>query len=733
MPWIKIKEITVFRLFSSIYNYFTESKPTPDPYEEAATKLYVIDYFDKNTQQWRKFDCRSVLMGVLADWSTLLAARAMNDKENELYEVKIEDNTYSIIKCFGKTVVIAPVGSDLNDMSRGAGRMNLHFPNLKFMSSLGLASGCIPTKKPSVAMSRYIATKELLEKNKQQLPGIEQELKIKDKEWQGAQAKAELKEKELKAAESQGTLTKLQMIELKSQFYDAQKDSAKKEMSVEETRIKIKDLQRDIDFQTSQLSDLEFECAREAKLDALIDKKAEEDAQLQYGDVVISSRQGVVKMDRDSGEISHSPGVRLPGTAWLRAAQSVKIESKTADPLIKNIEHISPAWQKLKGPGSTRSPRVFESVIPELRGFGKDPDKIEQHCKNIGALCIDSGATGLAIGEESYIIIRGINQPIAGKKSDFNWDNLAAYSAAGYLRALLSHITSAPEFALFPSRGFSLGVIASHSYIRDQVEALFVNKLNESPVKLPEEDKNVWSFGQIGKRNVVMISPATNTDITQDTIAQMADQLRSAFPEIEKVACLGFASIASPEQCRVGDVAVSKGFGVINFDVVSDGKEMKIIEGRRANPPGTLWLQVIVAEEVFGKDKSDYRVINGLIGCSHQAVSDARVREAVYAKTKVVALDTESAGLANGDQGLYVMIKGLVDLADGKSSADEKLLQMTARNVAKYLESLILTLPNNLNNDLTFWPRLKAQEKRKQAERKVEQHEVKEQKSHRMA
>lgn len=181
------------------------------------------------------------------------------------------------------------------------------------------------------------------------------------------------------------------------------------------------------------------------------------DAELQLGDVVISGNKGVVLASQITGKFlhEHSAGLHPPGKTLLNAAKCIEQASATSGlhPIVEATEQIisqfpeskQSGWQKPKSSGSTRNPRVFESVIPTLEEYGLNFAAIHKLCKENDALCVDQVAAGVAQSDIEYIIIRGIHKQTNNKKVDPNWANYACCTAAGYLKCVLAQLSPAPK------------------------------------------------------------------------------------------------------------------------------------------------------------------------------------------------------------------------------------------------------------------------------------------------
>ncbi len=484
-----------------IFNLFKSKAPEPSSIIEEKTPPSIsivtdsskpIELIDKRTG---KFNPASVSVGVIVSGESSLVAAAWNmrDKDTKCLEICIKDNdkdgddffnstAYRIIQCSGNIVAIGlsvRPGCTASELSK----MKRNFPNIKFWASLGLTRGYIPEKEQSPAVLLYSETKQLLENTQNELLTKEKEQETKDNEWKIAQTRFKgienefkIEEKEFKETDGKDIsseigekqlerLKNLQKINLKrQQFNKAHQDSAEKEIQFLETKFKTDDLKHNLECLADQLKNLEVVCEREARLKASMhDAKDLEDAKLQLGDVVISGNRGVVEVSELPNGTLNCTEPHLPGSAWLGAMKSVEQESKMLKfhPMVKNMEYITHQfpenkqkdWQKPKDLESTRSSRVFESVIPVIEESYEYKtknffDKIHQLCKDQGALCIDY-ETSMPLDDTNFMIIRGINEYIDYKRNkDLNWwefQHYASCAAVGYLRSVLTHISPAPK------------------------------------------------------------------------------------------------------------------------------------------------------------------------------------------------------------------------------------------------------------------------------------------------
>ncbi len=201
-----------------------------------------------------------------------------------------------------------------------------------------------------------------------------------------------------------------------------------------------------------------------------VPRPGEPEHDVRLGDIVVSSRKGVVQYDlvKESPRAAkeHRSPPRPPSAELLAAVNvlnSEKLEGKRPwEGHLERGDHIEGATRprdNLDARGAVVDypndrlrreglPRVFEGTIAASNTLLKNSKHRDFLGRKFGAKAVEMEGSGVADatwddGHAGYLVVRGICDYCDEKKGDL-WQGAAAVAAAAYCRALLESLAAAP-------------------------------------------------------------------------------------------------------------------------------------------------------------------------------------------------------------------------------------------------------------------------------------------------
>lgn len=261
-----------------------------------------------------------------------------------------------------------------------------------------------------------------------------------------------------------------------------------------------------------------------------------------------------------------------------------------------------------------------------------------------------------------------------------------------------------------------------------------------------EEDPTLYRLGvipgSVGQHQVIL---ACLTKYGNNTAAITATNIHRSFPSVSTVILIGIcAGIPRPQKpsahVRLGDVIISSGSGVVQFDIGMKSQDGFQYRGS-APPPSAKLLQAVnalesamIVEPGLWADAIHYflaqanvtrphkepphpdfrhpadklrstgvpRIFKGSIGASNSLMKDRKERDEVAERHGLLGLEMEGSGIADAmwDSNLqYLIVRGVCDYAD--ANKDDSWQEYASHVAAAYLQLLLLTLPGNIPDTTT--------------------------------
>jgi nucleoside phosphorylase len=252
-----------------------------------------------------------------------------------------------------------------------------------------------------------------------------------------------------------------------------------------------------------------------------------------------------------------------------------------------------------------------------------------------------------------------------------------------------------------------------------------------------EGDPTIYTLGLIaGPEGNHSVVHACLSKYANNPAAVTATNILRSFPSVREILLVGIAAgIPRPDRpdahVRLGDVVVSSGTGIIQFDMgaaTSRGFEVR----STAPPPSARLLQAVnmLESEILtgrfswrefvskfvkkarsprpcrelkhnfdhppdgARERGVPRIFRGKIGASNTLMKNAKKRDAIAKKFGLLALEMEGSGVADStwEHGVgYLVIRGICDYADAQKN--DTWQSYAAHIAAAYLGSLLLQLP----------------------------------------
>ena len=405
------------------------------------------------------------------------------------------------------------------------------------------------------------------------------------------------------------------------------------------------------------------------------------------GHVVLG--EGLAYVSQTTMEEIQRRDLHRPSDAWFNAAHLVKPEKWNE--YLKNIQDQFPQRTRaefmqpsgacscgqancLKNPVNKVTRIAHKSVIPVLSEYGYNALNIANACQKLGALCIDTQATGASGLGKQFFVIRGIYDYINGQVCG-KWNSYAAASATAYLKCLIENLEKEVH-RTDATTNYNMAILTPYAETFDAMKMCITCK--EEPTKPMPADTNIYTFGTLGKLKVLLVH--SNKTRSRECIANMIKGVKLSFPEVHDMILLTLGS-ATEFTHRIGDVVFSThcvAFKERDYHLLVD-------DSRRLNPSSDLWHQHLIFAEAANKGKAKW--VKGAIASGEEEVSNSMIRDNVREKFGAICICSEAVEMANSEGIQYGICVGIIDYADGiKVSKSDKT--MAAWNAAKCLQAI---------------------------------------------
>lgn len=264
----------------------------------------------------------------------------------------------------------------------------------------------------------------------------------------------------------------------------------------------------------------------------------------------------------------------------------------------------------------------------------------------------------------------------------------------------------------------------------------------DSSVLSLEEDATLYRVGSIpGATGVHRVVLACLPKYGNNTAGITTTNIVRSFPSVKDVLMVGIcAGVPRPDRpqahVRLGDVVVSSGAGVAQFDL--GAVKANAFEYRATPPPPSARLlqavnllesELLLQPDLWPTTLSNFlsqagvvrpkrepphpfrhprdrdrragfpRIFRGIIGASNALIKNAEHRDEIAKRHNLLAIEMEGSGVADAtwDAGLgYLLVRGVCDYGDEQK--DDSWQEYAAHVAAGYAETLLLTIPGAVHD-----------------------------------